>query len=139
MVVTDRWLIDKSAYVRLDESPDFDRWLNRINRGLVYVSSVTLLEVGWSAKTGGHWHLLVEEPPTVNLLIEYLTPAMEDRAIELQGLLADRGHHRAPSIPDLLISATAEVAGMTVLHVDKDFELVASLTGQPLERLRGDW
>ena len=139
MVVTDRWLIDKSAYIRLDESPDFDLWLNRINRGLVYASSVTLLEVGWSARTGRHWHLLVEGPPTVNLLIEYLTPAMEDRAVELQGLLADRGHHRAPSIPDLLIAATAEVAGMTVLHVDKDFELVAGLTDQPLERLRGDW
>jgi predicted nucleic acid-binding protein len=139
VVVTDRWLIDKSAYVRLDESPDFDLWLNRINRGLLYASSVTLLEVGWSAKTGRHWRLLVEGPPTVNLLIEYLTPAMEDRAVELQGLLADRGHHRGPSIPDLLIAATAEVAGMTVLHVDKDFELVADLTGQPLERLRGDW
>jgi predicted nucleic acid-binding protein len=139
MVVTDRWLIDKSAYVRLDESPDFDIWLNRINRGLVYASGVTLLEVGWSAKTGTLWHLLVEGPPTVNLLIEYLTPAMEDRALELQGLLADRGHHRAPGIPDLLIAATAELTGMTVLHVDKDFELIAGLTGQPLERLRGDW
>ena len=85
------------------------------------------------------WHLLVEGPPTVNLLIEYLTPAVEDRAVELQGLLADRGQHRAPSIPDLLIAATAEVTGMTVVHVDKDFELVASLTGQALERLRGDW
>ena len=139
MVVTGSWLIDKSAYARLDESPDFDLWLNRINRGFVYASSVTLLEMGWSARTGRHWHLLVEEPPTVNLLIEYLTPAMEDRALELQGLLADRGQHRAPSIPDLLIAATAEVAGMTVLHVDRDFDLVGSLTGQPLERLRGDW
>lgn len=139
MVVTDRWLIDKSAYIRLDGSPDFELWLNRINRGLVYVASVTLLEVGWSARTGSHWHLLVEEQPTVNLLIEYLTPAVEDRAVELQGLLADCGQHRGPSIPGLLIAATAEVASMTVLHVDKDFELVASLTGQPLERLRGDW
>ena len=139
MVVTDRWLIDKSAYVRLDESPDFELWLSRINRGLVYASSVTLLEFGWSAKSGKHWHLLVEEPPAVNLLIEYLTPAMEDRAVELQGLLADRGHHQAPSIPDLLIAAMAEVTGMTVLHVDKDFELVANFTGEPLERLRGDW
>jgi hypothetical protein len=27
------------------------------------------------------------------------------------------------------------LAGLTVLHVDKDFELIASLTGQPIERL----
>jgi hypothetical protein len=25
--------------------------------------------------------------------------------------------------------------GLTVLHVDEDFELIASLTGQPTERL----
>ena len=50
-------------------------------------------------------------------------------------LLADRGQHRAPSIPDLLIAATAELAGFTVLHHDKDFDLIAELTGQPLERL----
>ena len=50
--------------------------------------------------------------------------------------LADLGHHRAPSIPDLLVSATAELAGLTVLHVDQDFDLIADITGQPLERLR---
>jgi hypothetical protein len=30
----------------------------------------------------------------------------------------------------------AERAGRTVLHVDKDFELIAEVTAQPLERLR---
>ena len=67
----------------------------------------------------------------MNLLIEHLTPAMEDRAVDLQGLLADRGHHRAPSIPDLLIAATAEVTGMTVLHVDKNFELAPGVNPCP--------
>ena len=67
--------------------------------------------------------------------IEYLTPRIEDRAIELQSLLADQGKHRAPSIPDLVIAATAELAGLTVLHVDKDFELIAEITRQPTERL----
>ena len=55
--------------------------------------------------------------------------------MELQFALAARGHHRAPSIPDLLIAATAELVELTVLHVDKDFELIAELTGQPTERL----
>lgn len=48
---------------------------------------------------------------------------------------ADRGQHRAPSIPDRLIAATAELSDLTVLHLDKDFELVAEITGQPVERL----
>ena len=50
-------------------------------------------------------------------------------------MLADRGQHRAPSIPDLIIAAAAELAGLTVLHPDKDFEIIAAITGQPLEWL----
>jgi hypothetical protein len=68
--------------------------------------------------------------------VEYLTPSIEDRAVGVQVMLARKGHHRAPSIPDVLIAATAELAGLTVLHLDKDFELVAKLTGQACERLR---
>lgn len=60
---------------------------------------------------------------------------MEDRAFEVQMLLADRGLHRAPSIPDLLIAATAEKAGFTVLAVNKDFALISEITGQPVETL----
>jgi predicted nucleic acid-binding protein len=68
--------------------------------------------------------------------VEYLTPRVEDRAVEMQAALAERGQHRAPSVPDLLIAAAAELAQLTVLHDDKDFELIAGLTGQPVERLR---
>ena len=67
--------------------------------------------------------------------VEYMTPAIEDRALEVQLLLAGKGQHRAPSIPDLLLAATAELAGLTVLHLDKDFELIATITGQPCEKL----
>lgn len=61
--------------------------------------------------------------------VEYLTPKIEDRALEIQILLADRGLHRGPSIPDLLIAATAELAGLSVLHFDKDFDTIAMVTG----------
>jgi len=74
-------------------------------------------------------------PPLAAMPVEYQTPASEDRAVEVQTLLADRGHHRAPSIADLVVAATAELSGLTVLHVDKDFELIAEVTGQPTERL----
>ena len=69
------------------------------------------------------------------MTVVYITPAVEARAIEIQMLLADRGQHRAPSIPDLLIAATAELAKLTVLHVDKDFDLIAAITNQSVERL----
>ena len=75
-------------------------------------------------------------PPMSSMPVEYLTPAIEDRAVEVQALLADQGQHRAPSLPDLIIAATAELTGLTVLHLDKDFDLIAEVTGQPMERLR---
>jgi predicted nucleic acid-binding protein len=64
-----------------------------------------------------------------------VTPRAETRTLEVLEILAERGQHRAPSIPDLLIAAIAEQARLVVLHVDKDFELIAEVTGQPVERL----
>ena len=130
------WLLDKSAFVRLAESSDALSWLERVNAGHVYVSTLTLLELGFSARNGRDWQTALGLPPVANLLVEYLTPSMEDRAVEVQGLLADRGQHRAPSIPDLLIAATAEISDLVVLHLDKDFELIAEVTGQTVERVR---
>jgi predicted nucleic acid-binding protein len=54
-----------------------------------------------------------------------------DRALEVQGMLAERSQHRAVPLPDLLIAACAERAGLAVLHYDADFERIAKLTGQP--------
>jgi predicted nucleic acid-binding protein len=127
------WLIDKSALSRIDDAND--AWLPRIQRGLIRISTITLLEIGFSTRNGADHRSTLEEPPVSSMPIEHLTPAIERRSIEVQGLLADRGHHRAPSIPDLLIAATAELARLTVLHVDKDFELIASITKQPVQRL----
>jgi predicted nucleic acid-binding protein len=129
------WLIDKSALVRLAHSPDAAEWASRIQRGLVRISTVTRLEVGYSARSGGDLRSSVGRPPIASMPVEYLTPLVEDRAVAVQTLLADRGQHHAPSIPDLLIAATAEISQLTVLHVDKDYELIAELTGQPTERL----
>jgi len=132
--VTD-WLIDKSALVRLAASPDAREWAVRIERGLVRIANVTRLEVGYSARSGPDLRAGLQVPPLSAMPVEYQTPATEDRAVEVLALLADRGLHRAPSIPDLIIAATAELSGLTVLHLDKDFEIIASVTGQSLERL----
>ena len=129
------WLIDKSALVRLAASPDAAEWATRIERGLVRITTVTRLETGYSARSGQDVRAGLQQPPLSSMPVEYLTPAIEDRAVEVLTLLADRGQHRAPSIPDLIIAATAELAGLTVLHLDKDFEVIAQITGQPVERL----
>lgn len=130
-----QWLIDKSALVRLAHSKDPDLWANRIERGLVHISTVTRLEIGYSAQSGEIVRREFRESPLAAMPIEYLTPKIEDRTLEVQILLADRGQHRGPSIPDLIIAATAELSGLTILHVDKDFETIAAITGQPTTRL----
>ena len=134
-----RWLVDKSTFVRLGRSPDHSDWEDRIDRGLLQVATVTLLELGYSTRSGALWREGLHEPPVVSMPLMHLTPRMESRAIEVQGLLAERGHHRAVKIPDLLIAAVAELAGLIVLHVDKDFDLIAEITGQPVERLTGEF
>ncbi len=128
--MTGSWLIDKSALVRLDTHIDAPIWANRIERGLVAISTVTLLEVGFSARSAHDLAKALHDSPLTSMPVEYLTPAIEDRARQVQQLLAARGHHRAPSIPDLLIAAIAELTHRTVLHADKDFDLIAELTGQ---------
>lgn len=131
------WLIDKSAYVRLQlgQVSDRDEWSARISRGLVRLSTITRLELGYSARSGEDGRRQFASPPLSLMPVEHLTPAIEDRALQVQLLLADRGQHRAPSISDLLIAATAEKAGLTVLAADKDFDLIADITGQPVETL----
>ena len=129
------WLVDKSALTRLGTVRNHDEWDRRIERGLVRIASVTLLEVGYSARSVDDHDAAVLTPPIALMPIEYLTPAAEDRTVQVQRLLAAQGKHRAPSVTDLTIAAIAEHAHLTVLHADKDFELIAEITGQTTERL----
>lgn len=56
------------------------------------------------------------------------------RALELQRAVSARGRLRAARLPDLLIAATAERHGVTVLHYDADFDLLAEVSD-----LRAEW
>jgi len=88
--------------VRLASSSDAERWANLIERGLVRITTVTRLEVGYSARSADDLRHGLSDPPVASMPVEYASPAIEDRAVAVQASLADRGHHRAPSIPDLL-------------------------------------
>ncbi|HHU11391.1 MAG TPA: PIN domain nuclease [Intrasporangiaceae bacterium] len=129
------WLIDKSALVWLHRSPDRHEWLERTQRGLVHITTMTLLELGYSARSQQEHREAVGGDLIRSMPISNLTPTIEQRAVEIQAMLASRGMHRAPSVPDVLVAATADIAQLTVLHVDKNFDLIAGLTGQPTERL----
>ncbi|GFZ91093.1 PIN domain-containing protein [Nesterenkonia alkaliphila] len=125
--------------MRLGQSSDAQVWVDRIDRGLVWIATDSLLELGYSARSKSDWDSELEAPPLKNMPVELISPRAERRAVEVQGELMVRSHHRAVKVPDLLVAATAETAGMIVLHVDKDFDLIADVTGQAVERLIGDF
>ena len=129
------WLIDNSAYQRLWRHPMIQDWTTLIHRGLVTISVISLLEIGYSARNGSDWRKEIKQSAVSHMPLLSLTPAIETRALRVQELLADRGLHRAPSIADLLIAATAELSGLAVLTHDKDFGLIAEITGQPVASL----
>jgi predicted nucleic acid-binding protein len=58
-----------------------------------------------------------------------------ERALDICQSLAEKGGslHRAPSMSDAMIAVAAARADLVVLHYDKDFDLIAEVTGQPCE------
>ena len=61
-----------------------------------------------------------------------ITPEVMSLAMGFQHALAKRGQHRLP-IPDLLISAAARTAGLTVLHYNAVFEQINEVGGAEQE------
>jgi len=126
------WLIDKSAVHRLRNAAVAERLLPLVSAGLVGVSIATELEMGYSARsTADYWE-------TRALLLDRLLPVAlpyraEARAREVQATLVEQGLHRSAGVADLLIAATAEMEGLTVLHYHADFDVIAGVTGQPTE------
>ncbi|MDN5931341.1 MAG: PIN domain-containing protein, partial [Pseudonocardia sp.] len=55
------------------------------------------------------------------------------RAMDVHRKLAGQSQHRHFALPDLIIAATAELNGATVLHYDHDYDRIAEITGQPVE------
>lgn len=127
-----RWLIDKSALARIHHPAVADTVLSRVQAGLVGVSIVTELEVGFSARS------VADYRTTRRDLLDHLIPTAlpgraEHRAREIQADLVGRGQHRSAGVADLLLAATAEIEDLTLLHYDADFDVIAAVTGQPAE------
>ena len=96
--------------------------------GIVALCGPVIFELGYSARNAtAHRSLMdrvdaFERAPT--------TDGDHHRAVEIQSALAESGQHRAVSMVDALVAAVAETRGLTVLHYDKDFDLIAQVTRQ---------
>jgi predicted nucleic acid-binding protein len=126
-----RYLADKSVWARVRQPAILSVMNEYVERGLIGTCPVIDLEILFSARTGAeHTHFRRQREA-----FEYfpLTDEIARRAVQVQGLLAQRAQHRAVSIPDLLMAATAERFSLIVLHYDRDYERIAEVTGQSTE------
>ncbi|OKI09573.1 twitching motility protein PilT [Streptomyces sp. CB02923] len=126
-----RYLVDKSVWARVAKPAVRAALEPLIIRGLVGTTGVIDLEMLYSARNGAEHDLLQDRRRAFEWFAT--NDDIIGRAIEVQNALAHRNEHRAVSLPDLLIAATAERHGLTVLHYDGDFDLIAKATGQPVE------
>jgi predicted nucleic acid-binding protein len=126
------FLADKSALARLTHDVVAARLGPLIEAGLVATCGAVELEVLFSARNHKEYEIVrLDRSQGYERLP--MPDEVWDRALEVQGELSNRGHLRAVAIPDLLVAATAERHGVTVIHYDADFDLIAGITEQRVE------
>jgi len=128
------YLIDTSALVRVLKQPSRARWEKPLAEGLIARCPLTEIEFLGSARNAEDRAGLVQD---LDALLGW-TP-LDDRAVtrawDVQRELTDKSLHRSAGAMDLLVAATAELQGLTLLHYDNDFETIASVTGQSTQWL----
>jgi predicted nucleic acid-binding protein len=109
-------LLDKSAYVRGFPVPEDDSEL--------CLCAITRLELLYSARSAEDYSRLEQDLSAFrDLRMDAETFAV---AATAQRELASQGRHRVP-LPDLLIGACAQQHAADVVHVDRHYELLASV------------
>ena len=129
-------LADTSAWTNRTRSDlthrSFDRQLEAAE---IATCDMVKMELLWSTRDHSEF---VRRREHLNVLEHCpIGPEVWRRAIEVFGLLGERGplHHRQVTLPDLLIAAAAEAAGVPVCHYDAHFDVIAAVTGQPVRAI----
>jgi predicted nucleic acid-binding protein len=123
---------DISALARLHRPAVAAALSPLIEAGLVATCGVIEFELGWATRSGAEFDLVRADRAEG---YEWLATHDEDwhRAFDVQALLWRSGRVRAVGFPDLLIAAVAEREQVTLLHYDGDYDLIAEVTGQPMQ------
>jgi predicted nucleic acid-binding protein len=119
------FLADTSMIVRLRRGHGIDTcWVDAVRAGLVGVCPVVEAELVRATSSKADRDAL--RSVLRSLFTWHPMPDDAWRFVErTQDSLGDLGQHKGPSIVDLLVAATAEAWGLTVLHADADFETIA--------------
>lgn len=126
-------LADKSALARFHLPTVAARLRPLVEAGLVGTCGMVELEMRWSARSHDEYRTVVADRDRGYERIP-MPDEVWSRALELQRALSARGRLRSVRFPDLLIAATAERHDVTVLHYDRDFDLLAEVSD-----LRAEW
>lgn len=130
------FLADTSALVRLmRDADDAYGWRPSVRNGLIGICQLTELELLFSARSAVDRENIVEALHD-SLPDVFIPDRVYDRAWEVQSQLTRIGKHRGPGPVDLVVAAVAELSDLTLLHYDNDFDTIAEVTGQPMQRLR---
>jgi predicted nucleic acid-binding protein len=126
------YLTDTSALARLRHPPVAAVLGPLIEAGLVATCGVIEFELAWATRTSEEFDDVRADR---DVGYEWLATHDEDwrRALEVQAALWRGGQMRSVGLPDLLIAAVAERKRVTVLHYDADYDLIAYVTGQPVQ------
>ncbi|MDE3205775.1 MAG: PIN domain nuclease [Acidobacteriota bacterium] len=124
-----RYLVDTSVFARLTKPAVAAAFAPLAAGRHVALSSPVAFELGYAARSPDDCREVANRLQSFPAVPT--TDADHQRALAIQADLASRSRHRALSLVDALVAATAEARGLTVLHYDGDFELVAEMTGQP--------
>lgn len=129
-----QFLIDTSALARFmrTDAEQFG-WDQAAAAALIATCPITELEFFYSARSAADRAQGIED---MHLLFGWVPVdgRAYDRARQVQEALTKRGQHRSTGAVDLVVAATAELQGLTLLHRDRDFECIAAVTGQALQR-----
>lgn len=131
-------LADTSAWIwsqREPHRPAARRFALDVGRGVIAICDVVRLEYlrGFGARAA-----IEEADASLRRLPQVpIGGRAIDHAGAIQAELADQPGPRHRSIPvvDLLVAGAALEAGALILHRDRDFDAIASVTGQPMRWL----
>lgn len=126
-----RYLVDTSVFARLTKPSVAIAFAPLAAGRQVALSCPVAFELAYSARSPGDYTAIAERLESFPSVPT--TDGDHQRALGLQATLAATSRHRALSLVDALVAATAEARGLIVLHYDGDFELVAEITGQSHE------
>jgi predicted nucleic acid-binding protein len=117
-----RFVADNSVWQRADKPAIAAIWAAALRHGQIATCPPVRLEILFSARGLDDFD---EKRETLAALENLPTGQAEwDAAEEAMRRLLEISHHRAVTFPDLLVAATAEAAGIGVLHYDSDFDLL---------------